>query len=370
VTADNIYAPTFALPTINRRPPPRFGKHTTSVAQQAIPNIIESLRFEQQRRAAETSLYEFVKQSWHIIEPGVEFSEGWHIHTICDHLEAVTDRRIKNLIINIPPRHSKSTIVTVIWPVWSWLKNPSEKFLTASYSGTLSVRDSVKSRRLLESHWFKARWPNISLNRDQNTKQRYENQYTGYRIATSVGSTTTGEGGSGLICLRGDTLIETSDGQIAIKKIVENQLQTTVTGYNHVTGKVQQDRIIRYDKNPPKQMLSIKTKSGREIVLTDDHPVFVIGRGYIPSSEVKSGDRLLCRVQQRVGSETESDKKGENAGVRERLSSRVDTEPSGGDTMCDMRQGGSAHTCSSGEKRDGYLLLKGLFRKVTKRFKQ
>lgn len=193
---NTIYTPKFALPHGGRN---KLQLKKSASALQALPMLTDALHFEQQRRLAEKSLYEFVKQAWHVVEPGVEFSEGWHIHTICDHLEAVTDRRIKNLLINIPPRHSKSTIVSVIWPVWAWIKNPSEKFLTASYSGSLAVRDAVKSRRLLMSPWFQTRWPSIKLLADVNTKQRYENDDTGYRIAASVGGTTTGEGGSVLI---------------------------------------------------------------------------------------------------------------------------------------------------------------------------
>ena len=48
---------------------------------------------------AETSLLEFIKQAWHILEPTTEFIYGWHLKAICNHLEAVSRREIKNLII-------------------------------------------------------------------------------------------------------------------------------------------------------------------------------------------------------------------------------------------------------------------------------
>lgn len=150
--------------------------------------------------AAEQNLYEFVKQAWSVVEPGVPFTPGWHLETICDHLEAVTAGEIHRLLINIPPRHSKSTIVSVMWPVWEWLSKPEEKFLCASYSSVLSTRDSLKARRLIQSPWFQSRWGSrFVLTGDQNAKQRYENNKTGYRIATSVGGTATGEGGSRLL---------------------------------------------------------------------------------------------------------------------------------------------------------------------------
>ena len=162
--------------------------------------LLSAVRAEKQRRAAEGSLYEFVKQAWDTVEPGVQFVESWHIKIICEHLEAISAGDIRYLLINIPPRHSKSTIVSVMWPTWEWLLKPEEKFLCASYSGTLSTRDNLKARRLVQSPWYRERWGHLfTLTGDQNAKQRFENDHTGYRIATSVGGTATGEGGSRLI---------------------------------------------------------------------------------------------------------------------------------------------------------------------------
>lgn len=162
--------------------------------------LLSAVRWERDKRRAETSLYEFVKQSWHVVEPGVPFIASWHIEAICEHLEAVSHGEIRNLLINIPPRHSKSTIVSVMWPAWEWLADPSQKFLCASYAGVLAVRDNLKCRRLVQSPWYQERWGTIfALSGDQNAKQRFENDKTGYRLATSVGGTATGEGGSRLV---------------------------------------------------------------------------------------------------------------------------------------------------------------------------
>jgi len=113
--------------------------------------LLDAIKREQKRRAASASLYEFVQQSWHVVEPGVPFIPSWHIEEICEHLEAITAGEIRKLLINIPPRHSKSTIVSVMWPMWEWLTDPSQKYLCASYSSTLSIRDNLKARRLIQS---------------------------------------------------------------------------------------------------------------------------------------------------------------------------------------------------------------------------
>jgi predicted phage terminase large subunit-like protein len=162
--------------------------------------LSELISREQLRRKAESNLYEFVRQSWHVVEPSIPFIGSWHIEEICEHLEAITNGDIKRLLINIPPRHSKSTIVSVMWPAWEWIIDPAQKFLCASYSGNLSTRDNLKTRRLLQSPWYQDRWGHMfAFAGDQNAKQRFENDKTGYRLATSVGGTATGEGGSRLI---------------------------------------------------------------------------------------------------------------------------------------------------------------------------
>lgn len=162
--------------------------------------MLELVQREKDRRAASASLYEFVKQSWHVVEPGIPFIPSWHIEVICEHLESVSAGDIHRLLINIPPRHSKSTIVSVMWPAWEWITDPAQKFLCASYSGNLSTRDNLKTRRLLQSPWYQERWGHMfAFAGDQNAKQRFENDKTGYRLATSVGGTATGEGGSRLI---------------------------------------------------------------------------------------------------------------------------------------------------------------------------
>lgn len=142
------------------------------------------------------SLKEFTKNSWQAIEPGRDFHDNWHIDAISEHLQAVVEGDIKRLIINIPPRHMKSISVAVALPAWTWTIQPSKKFLYASYAGSLSIRDSVKCRRLIDSRWYKEHFgESFKLTGDQNQKQRFENDHTGARIATSVDGALTGEGG-------------------------------------------------------------------------------------------------------------------------------------------------------------------------------
>ena len=149
---------------------------------------------------AEKSLHEFIKQAWPIVEPDTPLLDNWHIGLLCEHLEAVSLGQIRNLLINIPPRTMKSLIVSVFWQVWEWTMRPATRWLYSSYSGDVSTRDSLKCRRIIESSWFRSQWGNVfRLTGDQNVKTRFENNRTGYRIATSAGVSIIGEGGDILV---------------------------------------------------------------------------------------------------------------------------------------------------------------------------
>lgn len=90
----------------------------------------------------------------------------------------------------------KSSSVAVAWPAWDWIGAPQRKFLFSSYAQSLSTRDSLKCRRLIQSPWYQANWGSkFSLSDDNNLKMRFDNSEGGYRLATSVGGALTGEGG-------------------------------------------------------------------------------------------------------------------------------------------------------------------------------
>lgn len=142
----------------------------------------------------------FVEEAWKVVEPGVPYVGGPHIDAICDHLTYCSIGDIEDLVINIPPRHSKSTICAVMWPAWEWTWKPHTQWLFSTYAQTLTLRDSVKCRRLIQSPWYQERYGSVfQLSGDLNQKQRFDNNRNGYRLATSVGGTATGEGGDRIV---------------------------------------------------------------------------------------------------------------------------------------------------------------------------
>lgn len=145
---------------------------------------------------AELSLFDFYRDyCWPAVEGEKSFMDNWHLRTIAEHLEAVTAGDIKRLVINVPFRTSKSTLVSVAWPAWTWLKDPGHQWLCGSFAARLAIRDALKMRRVITSPAFISDFGDrFALVDDQNTKQKYENDKGGYRIAFGFTGGVMGDG--------------------------------------------------------------------------------------------------------------------------------------------------------------------------------
>ncbi len=162
------------------------------------------------------SFKEFITSFWSVTEANTPFLDNWHIDCFVDHLVHI--REIRNLLVTVPPGTSKSLVFGVFFPAWLWLHEPQTRFLYASYSLSLSIRDSVKCRRLISSPLYQKCFANIyQITGDVDKKDHFENDKTGFRQAISVGGTTKGLKGNFLI---GDDLLNADATDSETKKKV------------------------------------------------------------------------------------------------------------------------------------------------------
>ena len=168
----------------------------------AIPDL-ETIRAEKARRR----LSEFIRQAWPILEPETPYRHGWHVDAIAEHLEAVSRGEIRKLLINVPPGHMKSLSVCVFWPAWHWIREPHYRWLFASYSAHLSVRDGNRMRLLVESAWFQRHF-GTRFALKKTTEPYISTDKQGFRVNTSVGGVGTGER---VHCVVNDDLIRAND---------------------------------------------------------------------------------------------------------------------------------------------------------------
>jgi predicted phage terminase large subunit-like protein len=190
-------APPAAFPEVGGTPLPQWKRD-----EFVCPDVpLEELKADADLRQAvrelcRSSFYRFIKISWRALFPRRKFIDGHHIQFVCDILQALTEGKFHRAIINIPPRHMKSTIVCILWVAWRFgPRDERIEFLFATLGQKLSQRDSRKCRDLLKSEWFHLLWPDVKFRPDQDQKIDWELEDGGKRDTTSKGSQVTGSGG-------------------------------------------------------------------------------------------------------------------------------------------------------------------------------
>jgi predicted phage terminase large subunit-like protein len=235
---------------------------------------------------------EFVKLAWHIIEPGVIYADNWHLDAFIQHLERVSRGELKRFAAGIPPRHGKSSILSCLWCAWDWIDNPQRRFIFASYDFSLAVRDSVRTRRVIQSDWYQARWGDrFSIRADENQKGKFENDHTGYRDTMSVGSAKSTGFGADFICFPADEIIRTEHGPRKIGEIVENREAVRVWSYNRATGETELKPVTGWHRNPASPLVRVTLSDGATVRCTPCHE-FWTQRGMVKASDLLVTDML------------------------------------------------------------------------------
>lgn len=141
----------------------------------------------------------FLRRCFHELLPGNKFLHGWYIDLLSETLEMVENGKIKRLIVCMPPRHLKSIAVSTAFPAWTIGRDPTKKIIVASYAMPLAEKLSVDTRNLMKSYWYKSIFPMVRWSCDVNSKKKFSTKQGGFRLATSVNGSLTGEGGDLLI---------------------------------------------------------------------------------------------------------------------------------------------------------------------------
>ena len=143
----------------------------------------------------------FIECAWHQLE-STPLIWNWHLDAICDHLEAVSESEIQNLLVTVPPGTGKTLVTSVFWPAWHWAtQRPQTKFVCATYAQSLSDFSARRQRDLIASPWFVERWgQQVKIDEGQVKQVRFfENNKHGFRFSTSVKGEILGRHGDILI---------------------------------------------------------------------------------------------------------------------------------------------------------------------------
>jgi predicted phage terminase large subunit-like protein len=146
-----------------------------------------------EREKAQVSFMEYVRMMW----PG--FVHGRHHALMAKKFEAIAKGEMKRVIINMPPRHTKSEFASYLLPSWFLGKNPTKKVIQCSNTADLAVGFGRKVRNLVDSEQYASVFPGVKLRQDSKAAGRWATNKNGEYFAIGVGGTVTGKGADLLI---------------------------------------------------------------------------------------------------------------------------------------------------------------------------
>jgi predicted phage terminase large subunit-like protein len=161
--------------------------------QKEILRLLDELNSAEKRELAREDFIGFVKEMW----PG--FIEGRHHKIMANAFERVARGELKRLIINMPPRHTKSEFASYMLPAWFLGREPTKKIIQASHTAELAVGFGRKVRNLVGSKPFQRIFPEVGLRADSKAAGRWNTNQGGDYFAVGVDGAVTGKGADVLI---------------------------------------------------------------------------------------------------------------------------------------------------------------------------
>ena len=161
--------------------------------QREVLDLLENLEEAKKKELARDRFLGFVKYVW------PAFIEGRHHKVVAEAFERVVNGDLKRLIINMPPRHTKSEFASYLLPAWFLGQNPEKKIIQTSHTAELSVGFGRKVRNLVDSDDFKEVFPELALRADSKAAGRWSTNQGGEYFAIGVGGAVTGKGADLLI---------------------------------------------------------------------------------------------------------------------------------------------------------------------------
>ena len=154
--------------------------------------ILRKALAEKQEKA-QNDFLSFVKEVW------PDFIEGHHHRIYAEKLNRVATGELKRLIVNMPPRHTKSEFASHLFPAFFMGRHPKAKLIQTTHTGELSIRFGRKTKNLLESDEYAKIFPDVTLAADSKAAGRWESNHGGEYFAAGVGGAITGRGADLLV---------------------------------------------------------------------------------------------------------------------------------------------------------------------------
>ena len=282
----------------------------TPAEQEQLLAELDKLAEMKSQKLAETRFLAFVNQMW------PSFIGGRHHARMADAFERVANGTCKRLIINMPPRHTKSEFASYLFPAWFLGKFPGKKVIQTSHTAELAVGFGRKVRNLVDTDDYHKIFPNLALQADSKAAGRWNTSKGGDYFAIGVGGAVTGKGADVLIiddphseqeaalaeinpdiydktyewytsgprqrlqpggaivivmCMTGDTPVMRPDGTETLLKYL--RVGDMVATYE--ADELRTARVTNFQSNGVDDVFTVKTQSGITVRANARHPFLV-----------------------------------------------------------------------------------------------
>jgi hypothetical protein len=162
-------------------------------AAKQLLDMQQALKAKELQRVGQDSFITYIKHMW------PDFIEGRHHKIFAEKLEQVARGELKRLIINMPPRHTKSEFASTYFPSWVLGRNPKLKIMQITHTAELAFRFGRRVRDLIDSEEYKSVFPNVELKADSKSAGRWETNGGGEAFYSGIGGAVTGRGADILV---------------------------------------------------------------------------------------------------------------------------------------------------------------------------
>ncbi len=299
--------------------------------QQKVGQLLAEARKVGTQEKAKNDFMAYVKYVW------PNFIHGRHHEKMARAFEKVAEGKVKRLIINMPPRHTKSEFASYLLPSWFLGRFPDKKIIQTSHTAELAVGFGRKVRNLVDSDRYKDVFPQVALQADSKAAGRWATNYAGEYFAIGVGGAVTGKGADLLIiddphseqeatlaetnsdiydktyewytsgprqrlqpggaivivmCMTGDTPVLMADGtEKLLRHLRPGDFVATFDA-----GKLKHTTVNNWQSNGVDTIYKIQTRSGRILRANERHPFLVMNEGVLEWTRLKHlqpGDLLV-----------------------------------------------------------------------------
>lgn len=231
-----------------------------------------------------------------------------HIQLICDELDILEASENGRLILSMPPRHTKSELVTIRYSAYNLLRNPKNRIIIGCYNKDLACKFSGETRKI-------AREAGVDISKETNAMDEWATLAGGGLTAVGVGSGVTGRGAE---CITEGTLIETSVGCVPIEQLQLLPSSCKILTVNHAEGTLEYKSLQAITNRKATWIYRITTTSGRVLEVTGNHRIYANNR-YVYADILSAGDTILQLLPKRVSKDGSRCNEGHKKRTRRQL---------------------------------------------------